>query len=100
ILVYNGLLYVTDYLYYDGPGTQARSHFIRPMDLSAKGQLKGPLRAGPLGAGFYSGYFGLIPADWQAKLGGPVLNGNACLSIISRTSYGPAAFAIDPANIG
>lgn len=37
-----------------------------------------------------------IPSDWQASLGGPALTGNCCLSIISRTSFGPAAFAFDP----
>ena len=99
-LVYNGKLYFTKYLYYDASGSQTLSHFIRPLDLSVKGQVMGPFRVGSLGAGFYSGYFGLIPAEWQSALGGPVLTANCCLSIISRTSFGPAAFAIDPANIG
>ena len=69
------------------------------MSLSTAGQVTGPLRVGPLGAGFYSGYMGLIPAEWQAKFGGPALTGNADLGIISRTSYGPAASAFDPSNI-
>ena len=55
---------------------------------------------GALGAGVVSGYFGLVPAAWQAVLGGPVLNGNCCLGVISRTSYGPAVSTIDPTTIG
>ena len=30
------------------------------------------------------------------RLGAPYLTGNVALSIISRTSYGPAAFGFDP----
>jgi hypothetical protein len=55
----------------------------------------GPVRVGALGAGFYSGYVGLVPSNWQTALGGPALTGNADISIISRTSSGPA-FAFDP----
>lgn len=99
-LVYHDKLYFTKYLYYDASDSQTLSHFIRPLDLSVKGQVMGPFRVGSLSAGFYSGYFGLIPAEWQSALGGPVLTGNCCLSIIGRISFGPAAFAIDLANIG
>jgi len=42
----------------------------------------------------------VIPKAWQVALGGPVLNGQCCLPVISRTSWGPAAFAIDPEKIG
>ena len=99
-LVYRGKLYITDYAYYDGNGSQQLSHFYRPLNLGVQGQVQGPFRVGPLGAGFYDGFFSLIPTEWQSALGGPVLNGNCCLSIISRTSFGPSAFAIDPENIG
>ena len=43
---------------------------------------------------------GLVPSAWQDALGGPVLNGNCCLGVISRTSFGPAAFTLNPADIG
>ena len=97
-LVYNGELIVTAYDYYDAQGTQVLSHFVRSTSLSGAPSA-GPLRAGPLGAGFYSGYMGLIPSAWQAALGGPALTGNSDLSIISRTSYGPSISVFDPANI-
>ncbi len=100
LLPYQGRLFQTAYLYYDAAGTQTMSHFVSGMDLTVKGDVTGPFRVGKLGAGFVSGYFAEIPAAWRASLGGPVLNGNCCLGIISRTSYGPAAFAIDPLDIG
>lgn len=93
----NGLI-VSAYSYYDGTGSQMLSHFVRPTTLSS-GTVTGPLRVGSLGAGFYSGYMGVIPSEWQAAFGGPAFTGNADLGVISRTSYGPAAFAFDPSNI-
>jgi hypothetical protein len=49
--------------------------------------------------GFVDGYIGLIPPEWQSALKGPIFSGNNTLSIITRTSYGPAAFAWDPAKM-
>lgn len=98
-LVYGGKLYVSGFLFYDAAGSQRRSHFSRSLTLS-DGAVAGPSQAGRLGAGFYSGYMGLIPAAWQERLGGPALTGNCCLSIITRTSFGPAAFAFDPEDLG
>lgn len=100
LLPYLGKLYVTAYSYYDGEGSQSTSHFVSGLDLSVPGDVKGPYRIGRAPSGFVSGYFGLIPQAWRALFGGPVLNGNCCLSIISRTSYGPAAYVVDPAQIG
>lgn len=99
-LVYKGKLHMTAFIYYDASAAQTVSHFSRPLNLSTRGQVAGPVRAGALGAGFYSGYMGSIPAEWQATLGGPALTGNCCLSILSRTSYGPAVFSFDPEHAG
>ncbi len=46
------------------------------------------------------GYFIGIPPEWQSSLGGPVMAGECCLSVISTTSFGPALTVINPANIG
>jgi len=100
LLAYKDRLYLSVYVYYDASGSQKLSHFVSGLDLSVSGDVRGPYQVGTLGAGFVSGYFGLVPSGWQEALGGPVLNGNCCLSIISRTSYGPAVFAIDPAQLG
>ncbi len=99
-LPYAGRLLLTAYVYYDGNGTQSLSHVTAGLNFSIAGTARGPFRVGTLGAGFVSGYFALIPAEWQSALGGPVMGGQCCLSIISRTSYGPSAFAIDPAQLG
>ncbi|MEO8256963.1 MAG: hypothetical protein ABI868_06410 [Acidobacteriota bacterium] len=98
-LVSGDRLLVSVYAYYDGAGAASLSHFVRPLSLSTRGQVDGPIRVGPLGAGFYAGYMADIPAEWRAALGGPALTGQAEISIISRTSYGPAAFAFDPENL-
>ena len=60
----------------------------------------GLFRVGELGAGLVSGYLGVVPRSWRRPLGGPALTGNCCIPIISRTSFGPAAFAFDPAKLG
>jgi len=100
LLPYQGKLYVTGYSYYDGGMTQTLSHFVTGQDLSVKGNVKGPYQVGTVGAGFVAGYFGLVPSEWQAPLGGPVLTGQCCIAIVGRTSSGPASFTIDPTQLG
>jgi hypothetical protein len=100
LLPFKGQLYLSAYLYYDGAGEQVVSHFVSAPDLSVAGDARGPYQVGKIGAGFVSGYFGLVPDAWQEALGGPVLNGNCCLGVISRTSYGPAVFSVDPSRLG
>jgi hypothetical protein len=100
LLHFHGQLYMTAYVYYDASASQTLSHFVANPNLGVHGDLKGPVKVGTIGAGFVSGYFGLVPEPWIAALGGPVLNGNCCLGIISRTSYGPALFTLDPSAIG
>jgi hypothetical protein len=101
LLVYQNRLVGTSYLYYDGTGAQSLSHFYNTNPASfASGTAQGMYKVGTVGAGFVDGYMGLIPPEWQAALGGPVLTGQCCIPIISRTSYGPAVFAFDPASLG
>ncbi len=98
-LVYNGRLLVSAYSYYDADGSQSVSHFTSSLDLGSGGDLGGPYAVGNW-AGIVSGYMGLVPPEWQAALGGPAFTGNCCLSIISRTSYGPALSIFDPDSVG
>ena len=98
-LVFNGNLYTSAFNYYDATGSQTRSHFVR-SSTSLSAPAAGPVRVGLMGAGYYSGYMAETPAEWQASLGGPALTGNCCLSIISRTSYGPAVSAFNPEAMG
>lgn len=99
-LVYRGRLYGTAYVYYDAAGKQVISHWARSSTSLTGGEVKGLYQVGTLGAGMVSGFMAEIPPAWRTLLGGPVLTGNCCLSIISRTSFGPAAFVFDPARLG
>lgn len=92
-------LIVSAYVTYDANGTQSRSHFRRSADLAKPG-LHGPSSIANARAGFVAGYMGTIPAAWQKALGGPALTGLCCVSIISRTSLGPAASVFNPAQVG
>lgn len=81
------------YSYYDGGGNAVASTFTRSTTLSS-GRPAGPFRIGSgLNPAFYAGAITPIPSEWQAVLGGDTLVGQCCLSIIGRTSRGPAAFA-------
>ena len=104
-------LFITGYIYYDGRSSQKLSHFVSGLDLSVPNDAVGPFEvnttdcnpatgAGCLGAGFFDGYFARVPPAWQPALGGPVLNGNCCLGVIGRTSFGPSVSAIDPTALG
>lgn len=107
LLAYESKLYESAYLYYDGTAGQVLSHFVSGLDLSLHGDVTGPFQIGRYGlvsgqntAGFVDGWMAIIPVEWRAALGGPVLAGNCCIPIISRTSIGPAAFVIDPTQLG
>jgi hypothetical protein len=100
LMVYGGQLYGTAYPYYDADASQVRSHFVSSLKLATQGDARGMYQVGTSGAGFVSGYMAAIPAEWQSSLGGPALTGQCCLSIISRTSSGPAAFAFNPSDLG
>jgi hypothetical protein len=100
-LVYKGRMIFSAYSTYDADGSQEKSHFVSGINLSQTGDVQGPFRVGKdEGAGFVSGYMGLVPDEWQSLLGGPALTGNCCLSIISRTSSGPALSVFNPDDIG
>lgn len=99
LLPWNGELLIGAAVSYDANGTARLSHMIGSLDLSAPAA-RGPYEVGDQGAGSIGGYFGIVPIPWRRPLGGPVLNGWIAPSIVTRTSSGPTAFAIDPADIG
>jgi hypothetical protein len=100
ILPWQDKLIVSMYQFYDAAGQQRRSHFVSGRDLSIADDAQGPFTVGKLKAGYVSGYMTAVPKAWQAALGGPALTGNCCLSIISRTSYGPAISVFEPNDVG
>lgn len=99
LLVYRDHLYGTGLIYYDANNTQAVSHFSRSLDLSER-SVKGMVRVGQPGkTGFVAGYMAAVPPEWQSRLGGPAVTGQCCIAIISRSSWGPAAFVFDPDDV-
>jgi hypothetical protein len=98
-LIFNNRLIVSAYGYYDANANQVLSHFTSLPDLSVTGDASGPYQVGDW-AGIVSGYMTSIPLEWRQAFGGPALTGNCCLSIISRTSYGPAVSAFNPDDLG
>lgn len=87
-------------IYYDAMNEARVSHFTRGLSLTTPsfGGWSYVWRSDR--GGFVAGYMGDVPVEHQARLGGTALTGQCCLSIISRSSYGPAAFAFDPTQVG
>ncbi|MCC7353166.1 MAG: hypothetical protein IT330_05350 [Anaerolineae bacterium] len=98
-LVYNGRLIVSAFSYYDADGNQVLSHFASTPNLAQTGDVQGPYQVGDW-AGIVSGYMGMVPPEWRSALGGPALTGQCCISIISRTSAGPAVSVFEPDDVG
>jgi hypothetical protein len=98
-LVIDGRLYGSVYVYYDAAGRQVRSEWARRSTSLRAGKVRGLFQVGAQGAGFVSGWMAAVPRPWQPLLGARALVGNCCIPIISRTSFGPAAFSFDPAKL-
>jgi hypothetical protein len=100
LLVHDGRLYGSGVIYYDAINGQELTHFSRSLKL-AEPSVKGMYRVGEKGkAGLVAGYMATVPPEWQSALGGPAVTGQCCIPIVGRTSWGPAAFAWNPAELG
>ena len=100
LLVHEGRLYGNGLIYYDAGNAQRRSHFGRSLDLARTNEVTRMYQVGENGkSGFVAGYMANVPQEWRAALGGPAVTGQCCVSIISRTSFGPALFAWNPAEL-
>ncbi|WP_435009055.1 YncE family protein [Tundrisphaera lichenicola] len=100
LMVVNGQLVGTAFNTYDGTGRVRQSHFKLDSLNLASARARGLYQVGNLGGGFVGGYMTQIPTEWHSTLGSSYLTGQAALSIISRTSYGPSAFGFDPNKLG
>lgn len=96
LMAFDGQLYGTAYSWYDADGSQTLSHFVRPLDLSRRGEVRGIYQVGTQGAGHVAGPMAPVPEAWQGALGARALTGQCCVNIIGRTSAGPAVFGFDP----
>jgi hypothetical protein len=100
LVVHGDRLYGTGSIYYDASNSQVLSHFSHSTDL-AQPSFVGMSQVWETGkTGYVAGYLANVPSEWQSALGGPALTGQCCIPIVTRTSFGPAAFAWDPATIG
>lgn len=100
LLAFNNKLYGSAYSFYDANHSQTLSHFSSSLDLSIQGDAEGMFKVGDVMAGYVSGFMAHIPPEWQLLFGGPAITGNCCRSIITRTSFGPAAFVFNPSHVG
>lgn len=98
LLVLGDRLVASAYSGYDGAGSAVASHFVRSAALGS-GSTTGPYRVGDRNPAFYAGYMATIPAAWRSAFGGDVLTGQCCLSIISRTSFGPSVSVVSSADL-
>jgi hypothetical protein len=99
LLVVDGRLIGSDFIYYDADEANMDSHWVVNGTL-ANGVVSGYHQVGTFGGGVVGGYMGTIPPEWQKRLGGTHLTGLFGVAIISRTSAGPCAFAFDPTQLG
>jgi hypothetical protein len=101
-LIKNGSKLVgSTYIYYDGSDKAYLSHWSSGLKLSSTGDFLGNYRlSGTQGASFVAGYMTDIPSAYQSTLGGTHLTGSCCLSIITRTSWGPAVSVFNAADVG
>ena len=100
LMVYGNRLYGTAYIYFDAANVQRVSHYSRSRQLKQP-SFSGWSQVWETGrSGFVAGMMALVPSEWQARLGGPAITGQCCIPIVTRTSFGPAAFAFDPSQIG
>jgi hypothetical protein len=99
LLVSGGQLIGTAFNTYDASGSVTVSHFKLDSLNLASANVSGLYQVGSLGGGYVGGYMTQVPSEWQSLLGAPALTGQAAINIISRTSYGPAAFGFDPSKL-
>lgn len=100
LAVLNGQLHGTAMIYYDATNAQRVSHFRRSLSLSTPSFQGWSSVYQATRTGWVAGWLTPVPPEWQTALGGTAVTGNCCVPIVSRTSYGPAAFAFSADAIG
>ena len=91
ILVKGSNMLVSAFPYY-ATGTNDGTHFSRSTTFTNT-SVRGPIRVGSTPSATIGGYMAHIPAAWQGVLRGDMLTGQCCISIISRSSFGPSVSA-------
>lgn len=97
LIVYKHELIGDIYGYYDAAYTVAYSHFTSGLNLGTN--FSAIYNVAPqVNPGYVAGPMTDVPSQYASMLRGNVLTGQYGLAITSRTSWGPAAFAFNPAN--
>jgi hypothetical protein len=104
ILISGTTLYFDVYNSYPAGPFSGGAHYVKnSLNLSAA-DAKGPFlidNSASGNANFINGPMAWIPAEWQPLFGNkPAITYQCCISTISNTSWGPSAFAFDPAALG
>lgn len=99
---FGGDVYCTVRQFYDANLAATKGHLkIANGTTSLSGTQTGLFKLGTNNPAFYAGYQGLIPSAWQASFGDkPCFCGASGMSIVTRSSFGPTAFAFDPSELG
>lgn len=97
LLVIDDRIIGTVYEYYDADTDARDSHFVISSLNLENANVAGLFQVGQFGGGFVGGFMTEVPPEWQPVFGSNYLTGQAALSIMGRTSAGPAAFTFDPA---
>lgn len=100
ILVHGDRIYGTASIYYDALNLQRVSHYGRSTTLNQPSFSGWSSVWDDAKSGYVAGFMALVPTEWQEKLGGPAITGQCCIPIVTRTSWGPSAYAFNPADIG
>lgn len=100
LMVYDGRLIGSVHNTYDASWKARESHFALNSTDLATANVSGTFKVGDLNPGFYGGSMAVVPEEWREVLGAPALTGLGGVSIIGRTSFGPAAFGFDPDALG
>jgi len=95
MLVVNNKLIATEYIFYDADYEAVRTHYVMHGMNLASSPVSGTYKVGSFDAGFIDGYMGTIPDNHSGTIGKRHITGNSSLSIIGRTSSGPALFAFN-----
>ncbi len=109
-MVHNGRVVVSSYIYYDGEGKQANTHWYG----SALSSMSGPVNVQADNvtltndngvsyrpkAGMMAGWMAPVPPEWRTRVGAPAFTGQGAIAITSRSSFGPALSVFDPDDMG
>ncbi len=93
-------IYGSDYVYYDSSNELRHTYWHRSLTLSGTTWTGFAQMGDADRQGWISEILTVIPTAWQSALGGDMMGGGCCLSIVSRHSYGMNAISFNSSGIG